>query len=477
MALAIVMRILILGSGGREHALAWKLASEMDASNIFVAPGNGGTRQCATNVPISLTDFEAILDFCKEHDVNILIPGSEDPIAAGIRNFIEERDPSIYVFSPDSEAAQLESSKDYAKEFMMRHEIPTAAYSTFTADTVRDGEEFLERLSPPYVLKADGLAAGKGVLIIKELDEAKAELRNMLLDQKFGAASSKVVIEEFLDGIEFSVFALTDGKDYVLLPEAKDYKRIGEGDTGLNTGGMGAVSPVHFFSGSVKQKTIEEVVEPTIKGFAKDGLNYRGFVFFGLINVDGQPKVIEYNVRMGDPETEVVIPRLKSSLSALVDAARRGQLKNTTCEFEPSFCTTVMSVSGGYPEAYEKGKHIEIPDHPTLFHAGTKMEDDQLVTSGGRVLAASAFGNRLETALKASYALTDQIQFDGRYFRKDIGQDLIQGDALRKIWSYLSFSSSNKTDNKYLSMMHGINRISLLTALVATVILIVKCAR
>lgn len=419
------MRILILGSGGREHALSWKLAEELGRENVFVAPGNGGTELCANNVNIKLDDFDILKEFCIEENIDVLLPGSEDPIANGIRNAFEadERCRSVYVFSPDQEAGKLESSKAYAKEFMMRHNIPTAAYQSFTKERLAEGQDFLERLEPPYVLKADGLAAGKGVLIIEDLQEAKDSLAEML-NGKFGEASSEVVIEEFLDGIEFSIFVLTDGKNYVLLPEAKDYKRIGEGDTGLNTGGMGAVSPVPFFTPSLKEKTVSEIIEPTIKGLAKDELNYRGFVFFGLINVDGQPKVIEYNVRMGDPETEVVIPRLDESLSAMIQSSRAGSLETKDAAITSKYCTTVFSVSGGYPEAYEKGKEISIPENELLFHAGTKFNEEKLLTSGGRVLAASAYGENLDEALKSSYELTDQIQFEKKVFRKDIGLDL-----------------------------------------------------
>lgn len=421
------MRILILGSGGREHTLAWKLSAEIGAENIFVAPGNGGTENVCNNVDINMLDFEQLKHFCLDHNINVLLPGSEEAIAEGIRDAFEMdvKTSHIYVFSPDQHAGQLESSKSFAKEFMVRHSIPTASYKSFTTENIEDGYAFIDSLNPPYVLKADGLAAGKGVLILHEMEEAKASLKEMLVDEKFGTASSSVVIEEFLEGIEFSVFALTDGKDYVLLPEAKDYKRIGEGDKGLNTGGMGAVSPVPFFKGELKQKTIKEVVEPTIKGLALDGLNYRGFVFFGLINVNGNPKVIEYNVRMGDPETEVVIPRLKSSLSALILAAQNDTLSAMKVEEEQAYCTTVFSVSGGYPEAYEKGKKITIPELPTLFHAGTKRINGELVTSGGRVLAATAFGASLEEALKKSYEMTNQISFENKVCRSDIGKDLL----------------------------------------------------
>lgn len=420
------MRILILGSGGREHTLAWKLSKEIGRENIFVAPGNGGTEKCAQNVALGMSDIEGLKLFCIDNQVDILLPGSEDPIAQGVRDAFESdsRTSNIYVFSPDQEAGQLESSKSFAKEFMKRHSIPTAAYDTFTVDNLEEGFRFLESLDPPYVLKADGLAAGKGVLIIEDLEEAKDALKEMLVDAKFGDASSSVVIEEFLDGIEFSIFALTDGDNYVLLPEAKDYKRIGEGDTGLNTGGMGAVSPVPFFKGDLRERTINEVIEPTIKGFRKDGLNYRGFVFFGLINVGGEPKVIEYNVRMGDPETEVVIPRMNESLSALIDKSRSGSLENGIALTKEGYCTTVFSVSGGYPDSYEKGKSIDIPESETLFHAGTVMKNGELLTNGGRVLAATSFGQDLESALSGSYEVIEQVDFDKKFFRRDIGQDL-----------------------------------------------------
>ena len=421
------MRILILGSGGREHTLAWKLSQEIGAENIFVAPGNGGTSNCATNVNMGVNDFDKIINFCVEQGIDTLIPGSEDPIANGIRNAVEadERTSNVFVFSPDKEAGQLEGSKAYAKRFMERHGIPTAAYQSFTKANVEDAKQFLAGLDAPYVLKADGLAAGKGVLIIQDLKEAQDAVEDMLVNEKFGAASSTVVIEEFLEGIEFSIFVLTDGKSYVLLPEAKDYKRIGEGDTGLNTGGMGAVSPVDFFKDELKKKTIEQVVEPTISGFEKDGLNYRGFVFFGLINVNGSPEVIEYNVRMGDPETEVVIPRMDESLSAIISEARSGKMQTRTAKLKKGYCTTVFSVSGGYPEAYEKGKEISIPRTETLFHAGTVIDNGVLKTSGGRVLAATAFGVDLPTALQESYRITEAVKFNQKYYRTDIGQDLM----------------------------------------------------
>ncbi|WP_299374104.1 phosphoribosylamine--glycine ligase [uncultured Kiloniella sp.] len=421
------MRILILGSGAREHAIAWKLKSEIGKENIFTAPGNGGTELCGTNVDIKYTDFAKLKDYCVSNDIDTILPGSEDAIANGVRDYFESHDDSkhIYVFSPDKHAGQLESSKAFAKEFMAQENIPTAAYKSFTKSNVEEGYQFLESLNAPYVLKADGLAAGKGVLILNDLEEAKSELKNMLVEEKFGAASSTVVIEEFLDGIEFSVFALTDGENYVLLPEAKDYKRIGEGDVGLNTGGMGAVSPVPFYTDELRAKTIKKVVEPTIKGLKKQSLNFRGFVFFGLIVVNDNPFVIEYNVRMGDPETEVVIPRLDESLSQLVTDAKNNSLSNRTAKTKSDYATTVFAVSGGYPESYEKGKAINLgTESETLFHAGTKRADNELITSGGRVLAATCFGNTMENALAESYSQVKGIDFDKKHFRTDIGDDL-----------------------------------------------------
>ena len=421
------MRILILGSGAREHAIALKLSKEIGKENVFVAPGNGGTQNCSSNVDFTFKDFDKVKAFCLQEQIEVVIPGSEEAIDAGIRDFMEADSEvkDVFVFSPDKHAGQLESSKAFAKEFMAKEGIPTAAYQSFTAETVEEGHLFLASLKPPYVLKADGLAAGKGVLILNDLQEAKDELSSMLVDAKFGAASSTVVIEEFLDGIEFSVFALTDGDNYVLLPEAKDYKRIGEGDTGLNTGGMGAVSPVPFFDDELKLKTIRDVVEPTIKGLKKQKLNYRGFVFFGLIVVNNDPFVIEYNVRMGDPETEVVIPRLAESLSQLIIEAKNGQLTNRIAAANPAFATTVFAVSGGYPEDYDKDKVITINDaSETLFHAGTKMVGDALLTSGGRVLAATCYGATMREALNASYEEIESITFEGKYYRKDIGNDL-----------------------------------------------------
>jgi len=423
------MRILILGSGAREHAIAAKLSKEIGQENVFTAPGNAGTALCGLNLDASYTDFEALKKFSLSNDIDTILPGSEDAIAGGVRDFFEadKATAHIYVFAPDKYAGQLESSKSFAKEFMAKQNVPTAAYQAFTKETVADGYKFLESLQAPYVLKADGLAAGKGVLIVEDLAEAQAALKNMLVDKQFGAASDTVVVEEFLDGIEFSVFALTDGENYVMLPEAKDYKRIGEGDTGLNTGGMGAVSPVPFYTEELRNKTIAQVVEPTIKGLKAQNLNFRGFVFFGLIVVNDNPYVIEYNVRMGDPETEVVIPRLDESLSELIRSAQDGTLTNRTAKAKPGYATTVFAVSGGYPESYAKGKQITLTKNSeNLFHAGTKNEDGMLITNGGRVLAATCFGNSMSEALAASYEQIKDVHFEGMTFRTDIGKDLIK---------------------------------------------------
>ena len=423
------MNILILGSGGREHTIAWKIAQSNNCRNLYVAPGNSGTAEIATNVPVSVTDFQAIKTVVLNNNISMVIVGPEDPLVFGIHDFFldDEALKNVAVIGPQKAAAELEGSKEFAKEFLIKHNIPTAAYQSFNANTVEDGYAFLETLKPPYVLKADGLAAGKGVLIVEDLAEAQAALKNMLVDKQFGAASDTVVVEEFLDGIEFSVFALTDGENYVMLPEAKDYKRIGEGDTGLNTGGMGAVSPVPFYTEELRNKTIAQVVEPTIKGLKAQNLNFRGFVFFGLIVVNDNPYVIEYNVRMGDPETEVVIPRLDESLSELIRSAQDGTLTNRTAKAKPGYATTVFAVSGGYPESYAKGKQITLTKNSeNLFHAGTKNEDGMLITNGGRVLAATCFGNSMSEALAASYEQIKDVHFEGMTFRTDIGKDLIK---------------------------------------------------
>jgi phosphoribosylamine--glycine ligase len=423
------MNILIIGSGGREHALAHKILQSPKCEQLFVAPGNAGTATIATNVALGVSDFEGIKALVLKEGIGLVVVGPEAPLVDGIYDFFkaDEQLKEVAVVGPSQEAAQLEGSKDYAKRFMARHNIPTAAYQSFNADTLEAGKQFLETLNAPYVLKADGLAAGKGVLILEDLDEAKRELENMLANQKFGAASSTVVIEEFLDGIELSVFVLTDGKDYKILPNAKDYKRIGEGDTGLNTGGMGAVSPVPFADEAFLKKVEDQVVIPTVNGLKEEGLTYRGFIFLGLIKVGDSPKVIEYNVRMGDPETEVVIPRIQSDLVDLLLATDKQTLGTTAFEVNPQAATTVMLVSGGYPEAYEKGKTItgiESVEDAIVFHAGTADKDGQVVTNGGRVIAVTALADDYKQALKKSYQNAAKLQFDTMYYRTDIGFDL-----------------------------------------------------
>lgn len=424
------MVILLLGSGGREHALAFKMLQSSKCSKLFVAPGNAGTSAIATNISINPTDFVALKSFVIQEKIEMIVVGPEDPLVSGIYDFFKN-DPAlndIPVIGPSKVGAQLEGSKEFAKEFLVKHNIPTAAYESFTAATVEEGCKFLETLQPPYVLKADGLAAGKGVLILQDLEEAKTELRNMLVHAKFGNASAKVVIEEFLDGIELSCFVLTDGKNYKLLPTAKDYKRIGEGDTGLNTGGMGAVSPAPFADAVLLKKIETRIVKPTVAGLQKDGIEYKGFVFIGLIIVKGEPIVIEYNVRMGDPETEVVIPRIKSDLVELFQAVTNAKLDEVSLEIDSRSATTVMMVSGGYPEDYEKGKEIfglgNVKDS-LIFHAGTKLENSKVITNGGRVLAITSFGDDFQEAIKKSYQNIDKLNFDKMYFRKDIGFDLL----------------------------------------------------
>jgi phosphoribosylamine--glycine ligase len=423
------MTILLLGSGGREHAFAWKMIQSPLCDTLFVAPGNAGTAAIANNIDMSPTDFEAIKTFVLQEKVEMVVVGPEDPLVKGIYDFfLNDAELShIPVIGPSKIGAQLEGSKEFAKEFLIKHNIPTAAYDSFTAETVEKGCEFLETLQPPYVLKADGLAAGKGVLIIHDLEEAKDELRNMLVHRKFGAASSKVVIEEFLDGIELSCFVLTDGKNYKILPTAKDYKRIGEGDTGLNTGGMGAVSPVPYVDAVLMKKIETRIVKPTIDGFQKDGIPYKGFVFIGLINVKNEPIVIEYNVRMGDPETEVVVPRLKTDLLELFLAVANEKLDEISLEIDERSATTIMVVSGGYPEDFEKGKVISGLENITdsiVFHAGTKLDNGNVVSNGGRVLTVTSYGDNFEEAIKKSYQNIDKLHFDKMYFRKDIGNDL-----------------------------------------------------
>ena len=423
------MNILVLGSGGREHTFAWKIAQSDYCDKLFVAPGNSGTSEIATNLDIGVTDFMAIKNAVIDHKIDLVVVGPEDPLVQGVHDFFLKDDQLklISVIGPQKAAAELEGSKEFAKEFMIRHNIPTAAYESFTKDNVENGYKFLETLNPPYVLKADGLAAGKGVLILDDLDEAKLELKQMLVDAKFGDASTKVVIEEFLDGIELSCFVLTDGKDYKILPTAKDYKRIGEGDTGLNTGGMGAISPVPFATKDFLDKIEDKIVKPTVEGLAKDDLPYKGFIFIGLIKVGDEPKVIEYNVRMGDPETEVVLPRLKTDLVRLFKAISNQTLSDIQLEIDDRAATTVMLVSGGYPEAYEKGKEIlgiENVKESLVFHAGAKEEDGKIVTSGGRVMAVTSYGNTYQEAIKKSYQSINNICFDKMNYRKDIGFDL-----------------------------------------------------
>lgn len=423
-----LMNVLVLGSGGREHAIAWKIAQSPLLGKLYVAPGNPGTAEVATNLSCSLHDFSAIKKAVLDHQIHLVVVGPEVPLVEGLADFFYS-DPnlaSVKFLGPDKYAAQLEGSKDFAKRFMARHGIPTAAYATFQAHELEEGKAFLESLHAPYVLKADGLAAGKGVLILPTLEAAKEGLKT-LLDGQFGAASAQVVIEEFLSGIELSVFALTDGRSYILLPEAKDYKRIGEGDTGLNTGGMGAVSPVPFADAGFMEKVVERVVKPTISGLAQEGMRYTGFVFFGLINVKGEPYVIEYNCRMGDPETEVVMPRIAGDILPLLEAAASGALAGKSIEFDQRAAATVMMVAGGYPEEYAKGDAITGCDDITgsvLFHAGTKESDGELVTNGGRVMAVTSYGEDIHAALRMSYENAAKIDWRGKYYRRDLGQDL-----------------------------------------------------
>lgn len=424
------MRVLLLGSGGREHALAWKMAQSSHLEQLFIAPGNSGTSLHGTNVDIVSTDFNAIKEFVLKEDVSMVVVGPEDPLVQGIHDFFLADDTlkKIPVIGPNKIAAQLEGSKDFAKQFMANHKIPTAKYATFTKDTLNEGYKFLEGMKPPYVLKADGLAAGKGVLILDSLKEAQASLKEMLADAKFGSASSRVVIEQFLKGIECSVFVLTDGDSYKILPEAKDYKRIGEGDTGLNTGGMGAISPVPFCDKTFMDKIENQIIIPTIKGLKSDNIVYKGFIFFGIINVKGEPFVIEYNCRMGDPETEVVMPRLKSDILDLFEGVATNTLSECDVQFEDRSACTVMMVSGGYPDKYEKGKVIQginSVSESIVFHAGTTNDGPVIYSNGGRVLAITSYGRNLEAAIERSYSSIEKINFDKAYFRKDIGFDVV----------------------------------------------------
>lgn len=424
------MNVLIIGSGGREHAFAWKLAQSNKLQKLFIAPGNAGTAQVGTNVNIGVNDFEGIKYFVLSNNINMVVVGPEDPLVNGIHDFFlaDNELKNIPVIGPKKDGAELEGSKEFSKKFMIKHGVPTARYQSFNKTNLADGFAFLETLKPPYVLKADGLAAGKGVLILNDLQEAKTELKNMVADAKFGAASSTVVIEEFLHGIELSVFVLTDGTSYKILPSAKDYKRIGEGDKGLNTGGMGAISPVPFATNDFIKKVEEQVVIPTINGLKKDGIDYRGFIFIGLMNDNGNPSVVEYNVRMGDPETEVVIPRIKSDLLDLFIGVGNQTLNEKSFEVDERTATTVMLVSGGYPEDYEKGQVMtgfDKVENSIAFHAGTKQQGNDIITAGGRVLAITSFGIDIKDALSKSFANAEKINYNKKYYRRDIGFDLI----------------------------------------------------
>ena len=427
------MNVLLLGAGGREHALAWKLSQSPKTTKLFIAPGNAGTEECGENVPLDVNNFEEVKSFVTNNKIKMVVVGPEAPLVNGFHDkFLGDGIlKSIPVIGPTKQGAELEGSKDFAKKFMKKYQIPTAAYQTFDKDGLEDSYQFLETMKAPYVLKADGLAAGKGVLILDDINEAKAEMKEMLKNAKFGEASRKVVIEEFLSGIELSVFVLADGNSYKILPSAKDYKRIGEGDTGLNTGGMGSISPVPFADKAFMDKIETKIIKPTIEGLKKEGIIYKGFIFFGLINVDGEPFVIEYNVRMGDPEAESVIPRIKSDLMDLFEGVAEGNIEEKKIEIDERFCTSVFLVAGGYPEDYEKGNVMtgfENVKDSILFHAGTKKDSKsgQILTNGGRVLAVSSFGKTMKTALETSYKNVKLIQFKDKNFRKDLGEDLLK---------------------------------------------------
>lgn len=425
------MNILLLGSGGREHAIAYKIAQSSKLSQLYVAPGNAGTLGCGINVNLNVEDFEAIKTFVLENNVEMVVVGPEAPLVAGVVDFFKNDDSlkNIAIIGPSKQGAELEGSKNYAKAFMQRYGIPTARYNTFTKETIEEGKNFLRSLNPPYVLKADGLAAGKGVLILDSLEEAEKELTEMLENAKFGNASAKVLIEEYLKGIELSVFVLTDGEHYKILPEAKDYKRIGEGDTGLNTGGMGSVSPVPFADKAFMQKVEERIVVPTVEGLAKEKIDYKGFIFIGLMNVNGDPYVIEYNVRMGDPETESVFPRIQSDVVELFSHTFNGTLDRVTLEINPQVAVCVMMVAKGYPESYPKGdviKGIDSVCDSLVFHAGTKMNaENQVVANGGRVICVTSFADNLQDALAKSYSSVEKIEWENKYYRRDIGKDLL----------------------------------------------------
>ena len=423
------MNILILGSGGREHAISWKISQSEKCSNLYIAPGNAGTGLVGNNLSVNINDFKEVKLNVIEKSIDLVIVGPEEPLVRGIVDFFKSDDElkHVKIFGPSSEGSKLEGSKDFSKEFMFRNNIPCAKSKTFNKNSLSEGISFLEKINPPYVLKADGLAAGKGVLILDDLEEAKSELSKMILDEKFGDASKNVLIEEYLDGIEVSVFAITDGQNYIILPEAKDYKRIGEGDTGLNTGGMGAVSPVDFADKEFMKKVEDYVIRRTVNGIKKEKLDYKGFIFAGLMNVNGEPYVIEYNVRMGDPETQVVIPRIKNDLLNIFIKCLDEKINEVDLDIENNFTTTVILAADGYPESYKKGddiRNLEEFSNSKIFHAGTKKENNRILSNGGRVIACTGYGESLEDALKNSYKLADNISWDNKYFRKDIGEDL-----------------------------------------------------